>query len=330
MTSKLNTNVSNLMLKQNQPIQQTKQVHSERNENDKSQAILDELDEYDKNIKIHNIKSYLLNESTYSNSSISDENSQIYYQDFYQDTSYEEESFAQDRNFTSQLNEAFDFIHYAIYQEKEKLKLQKDSIETEKEVFNKTVNEEVSYYKADLTQLQDSESLILENLICKSNEVIELDIGGTKKILTSIKTILKQPNSKLAKAAISVLGISNKVNKNQNNQTLSFNNSIKGFEKFDKKYTNGDSSVRSNNNIKYNLNIINQTKSYNNLIIPQKSQGKYFIDRDSKYFTLLISFLRNGSVPNFADKIEESKFYNELDFWGIYYKKPSKLIIILF
>ena len=328
MTSKLNTNVSNLMLKQNQPFQQAKSAHSERNENDKLQVILDELDENDKNIKIHNIKSYLLNESTYSNSSISEENSQIYYQDFYQDTSYEEESFAQERNFTSQLNEAFDFIHYAFYQEKEKLKVQKDSIDNEKETFNKIVNEEISYYKADLIQLQDNESLILENLICKSNEVIELDIGGTTKILTSIKTLLKQPNSKLAKAAISVLGISNK-NKIHNNQTLSFNNSIKGFEKFDKKYSTGDSSARSNN-IKYNLNIINQTKSYNNLIIPQKSQGKYFIDRDSKYFTLVISYLRNGNIPNLIDKIEETKFYNELDFWGIYYKKPSKLNILLF
>jgi hypothetical protein len=46
-------------------------------------------------------------------------------------------------------------------------------------------------------------------------------------------------------------------------------------------------------------------------------QGRYFIDRDGDAFTSMLSFLRTGKVPIFADQNRENAFYDELDFWVI-------------
>ena len=45
--------------------------------------------------------------------------------------------------------------------------------------------------------------------------------------------------------------------------------------------------------------------------------GRYFIDRDGEAFSAMLSFLRTGKVPIFANQNQENAFYDELDFWVI-------------
>jgi hypothetical protein len=48
-----------------------------------------------------------------------------------------------------------------------------------------------------------------------------------------------------------------------------------------------------------------------------KHNGRIFIDRDGETFCFLISYLRNGKIPLFDNKIKENAFFEELDFWQI-------------
>lgn len=43
--------------------------------------------------------------------------------------------------------------------------------------------------------------------------------------------------------------------------------------------------------------------------------GRVFIDRDGETFCSVISYLRNGKIPLFDNKIKENAFFEELDFW---------------
>ena len=45
--------------------------------------------------------------------------------------------------------------------------------------------------------------------------------------------------------------------------------------------------------------------------------GRVFIDRDGETFCSVISYLRNGKIPLFDNKIKENAFFEELDFWQI-------------
>ena len=45
--------------------------------------------------------------------------------------------------------------------------------------------------------------------------------------------------------------------------------------------------------------------------------GRVFIDRDGETFCQVIQFLRNGRVPMFDNKLRETAFYEELDYWQI-------------
>lgn len=49
----------------------------------------------------------------------------------------------------------------------------------------------------------------------------------------------------------------------------------------------------------------------------QEHKGRVFIDRDGQTFTLVVSFLRNGKIPIFSSKSEETSFYEELEYWQI-------------
>jgi hypothetical protein len=59
-----------------------------------------------------------------------------------------------------------------------------------------------------------------------------------------------------------------------------------------------------------------------------KHNDRYFIDRDGNSFLKMINFLSksktnvgNGKSPVFTDKIEESNYYDELEFWQIPFKE---------
>lgn len=45
--------------------------------------------------------------------------------------------------------------------------------------------------------------------------------------------------------------------------------------------------------------------------------GRVFIDRDGETFCSLLSYLRNGKLPLFDNKLKENAFFEELDFWQI-------------
>jgi hypothetical protein len=45
--------------------------------------------------------------------------------------------------------------------------------------------------------------------------------------------------------------------------------------------------------------------------------GRIFIDRDGEVFSMVVQFLRNHKVPLFENKLKETAFYDELDYWQI-------------
>ncbi len=276
-----------------------------------------------KKIKIKGLKDYLLNTSSDSIESVSDnEISQNILREYYQDNSFDEDSIIPDRNFTTQINEAFDYLHYALLKDTDKIRSEKDKIESEQEIFNKEISEQINHYRNDLNDYNDNHTIITDSILCKSNEIIELDINGQSKILTSIKTLIKQPYSKLSKAILSVTGSNIK-------KGLSFNSSIKNMDKL----KNESKVISSNSGIKYSISNLTQlNKNYNcfNVIIPQKISGKYFVEREAKPFTNMIYYLRNNAFPFFSDKNDELKFIQELDFWNISYKKPNDFLLFYF
>lgn len=279
--------------------------------------------EVTKNTKIKGLKDYLLNTSSESIESVSEnEISQNILREYYQENSFDEDSIIPDRNFTTQINEAFDYLHYALLKDNDKIRSEKDKIESEQEVFNKEISDQINHYKKDLNSYNHNNSLIVDNILCKSHEIIELDVNGQTKILTSIKTLIKQPNSKLAKTILAVVGSNIK-------KGLSFNSSIKNIDKLKAE----SKVITSNCGVKYsisNFTQLNKNSNCYNAIIPQKISGKYFVEREVKPFTNMIYYLRNNLLPYFTDKNDETKFIQELEFWNITYKKPNDFHLFYF
>ena len=58
-----------------------------------------------------------------------------------------------------------------------------------------------------------------------------------------------------------------------------------------------------------------------------KRKGKIFIDREPQNFKNLIYYLENDKLPNFKNKSEEKKFFNEINFWKIPMNISSKNIL---
>ena len=56
-------------------------------------------------------------------------------------------------------------------------------------------------------------------------------------------------------------------------------------------------------------------------------KGKIFIDREPQNFKNLIYYLENDKLPNFKNKSEEKKFFNEINFWKIPMNISSKNIL---
>ena len=69
--------------------------------------------------------------------------------------------------------------------------------------------------------------------------------------------------------------------------------------------------------------INNESKSE----LLSKRKGKIFIDREPQNFKNLIYYLENDKLPNFKNKPEEKKFFNEINFWKIPMNISSKNIL---
>ena len=69
--------------------------------------------------------------------------------------------------------------------------------------------------------------------------------------------------------------------------------------------------------------INNESKSE----LLSKRKGKIFIDREPQNFKNLIYYLENYKLPNFKNKSEEKKFFNEINFWKIPMNISSKNIL---
>ena len=69
--------------------------------------------------------------------------------------------------------------------------------------------------------------------------------------------------------------------------------------------------------------INNESKSE----LLSKRKGKIFIDREPQNFKNLIYYLENDKLPNFKNKSEEKKFFNEINFWKIPMNISSKNIL---
>ena len=69
--------------------------------------------------------------------------------------------------------------------------------------------------------------------------------------------------------------------------------------------------------------INNESKSE----LLSKRKGKIFIDREPQNFKNLIYYLENDKLPNFKNKSEEKKFFNEINFWNIPMNISSKNIL---
>ena len=74
--------------------------------------------------------------------------------------------------------------------------------------------------------------------------------------------------------------------------------------------------------IKYKNSALAQLFS-GNYTLTQKG-GKVFIDREGEPFVNVINYLRSGTFPILRNEEEETKFYDELDFWKIPIYEGSK------
>ena len=69
--------------------------------------------------------------------------------------------------------------------------------------------------------------------------------------------------------------------------------------------------------------INNESKSE----LLSKRKGKILIDREPQNLKNLIYYLENDKLPNFKNKSEEKKFFNEINFWKIPMNISSKNIL---
>lgn len=300
------------------------------------------------------------NNSSESSEYNEDDNSQ----DYLQEISYEESSFSNERNFSSQINEAFDYFYYAVLQEKEKTIKEKDCIDSEKEQFSTLLSKEMNVYTSDLQNFDENCALLKQFILCSNSDIIEFELRNNVKIVTSLSLINKFPNSKLsrllkqanAKSTLTSASVTEKPNFQANtnyvgpynithcnfskslNNSLSFTSTIKNFSEKQVKpcifsNTKETSKVSSYFSTMSQLiadkspkreNLKSSRDQDHSVIIPHKCSGKYFVDRDSKIFGLLISFLRKQKLPYFIDRGQETSFYEELDFWGIPFPKKGK------
>ena len=102
------------------------------------------------------------------------------------------------RNFETNLDEIFENLNYFLTTEKKRIK-------AEKETLNKTIQNFLEFNSAEKRKITKEQINYLKNkriaidMITNNDDIIDLDIGGTKFISTSRQTLIKYPNSILAK-----------------------------------------------------------------------------------------------------------------------------------
>lgn len=228
-----------------------------------------------------NIEKNLLQEELHvveeESSSDSSECSIEYIQNFLAENSNDEESVSEDRNFGSQLNEAFDYLYFAVLQEKGKNRKIKFSIDIDRIEFSNQLSGELDIYQSDLALFDKTVAMVEEKLICSSQELVEIELANGRKLVASTLTLCKYPESKLAKTIIKSFNSNN----NEENSKIS--------------------------------NITKQNISDNNI----RSLKHVVIRREPTIFELLISFLRNDNLPYFKDYNQECLLIEEAIYWGI-------------
>lgn len=102
----------------------------------------------------------------------------------------EDFSESNNRNFDTQLDEIFDQLTYAIRNEKQNLKNEKLLFIKDKQKFMDFKNNE--RLKLEKEKEQHKENLkIIESIVIKDSDILDLDIGGTQKITTTRNTLTK-------------------------------------------------------------------------------------------------------------------------------------------
>lgn len=326
MISKLNNNINSQKQEKQDEVVNHTYIHTNLNQNTAIQLVTERDEKDNQNINVEEtqiIKPFsniLIDSCNQSEISFSEENELL--NEYYQDISIDEDSLLPDKNFTSQLNEAFDYLHYGIFREMERIKEEKDKIIYDKDEFAKAFYEKKGLFSKDLHHKTETERILYENILHNSNEILEIELIEQKKLLTSVKTLTKQANSKLSKLITEIVGVKIKPDWKMKITSQSFN-----------RKSSGNSLVGSNNssqNVKYSFNLLNQvntnknTSSYSNLIIPQKVNGKLFINRKYENFLMLVNYLRTEKIPYFEDEYQEECFNEECDFWEIEFNKNSK------
>lgn len=215
-------------------------------------------------------------------SSDSSECSIGYIQTYLADNSYDENSVYQEINFSTQLNEAFDYLYFAVLKEKGKCRKIKFSIDIDRIEFSNQLSGELELYQGDLEVFENIEKMLKDKILCDSLDLIEIELSNNRKLVTSTRTLCRYPSSKLAKTITKSI-------------KLSLNEST-------------SNSYCSN---------INQGKASTSLSDCKRLLKHVVLRRDPLIFELLISFLRNDTLPYFKDYNQECLFIEEALHWGI-------------
>ena len=167
-------------------------------------------------------------------------------------------------SFDRQLEILFDQISTVVSAERSLIDTEKQKVSKRKQKFTESLNAKWLELKSK-QETWEQNLKKAKSLLCKSEEIIEVSVGGTHEITTTIGTLSKVPDSALA------------------------------------------AMFSGRHPVTYH-------------------KGKAFVDRDGEPFTHMINFLRTQQVPVFTSRMQEAKFYEELDFWGIPSDLPNSYI----
>lgn len=159
------------------------------------------------NLQINNFD--LIN--TNLNSS-SDENLEITYRNIMlNDYSSSEEDYVdvEDSNFTTKLNEAFDFMNFYIVKENKHVKNYKTQVKRQKASVSKEFDKLITDYKFEINQFHINDNLIKQSLLFKSKDIINFCFKENKNLAVSMKLVNQYQDSKLCKSLKRVMHSNN-------------------------------------------------------------------------------------------------------------------------
>jgi hypothetical protein len=99
---------------------------------------------------------------------------------------------------TTNLDNYLETVAFLINNEKSKLKNDKLNLLKSKEEFKEKCQKQILHHEKELVNFSQSLE-IAKKLECEDDEIIDLNIGGTEKISTNKRNLIKFPNSALAK-----------------------------------------------------------------------------------------------------------------------------------